>query len=108
MTKRTVHAWQIVQILGISLIFVLGEKHLMDEIIFAFTDVGGVPLTICSIINSHMNRGEEEESPERFFHGTLPTNEIGLDSTSPAIIELFSSNSPIFYCPHAEEYSLAP
>ena len=65
----------------------------MDEIMFAFTDVGGVPLTICSIINSHMNRGQEEEALEQFFRETMPTNEIGLDSTSPAIIESFSSNS---------------
>ena len=89
MTKRTVRAWRIVQILGISLIFVLGEKHLMDEIMLAFTDVGGVPLTICSIIDCFTNRDQEEEAPGQFFHGTLPTNEIGLDSTSPAIIKSF-------------------
>jgi hypothetical protein len=51
-TRSTVRPRRIVQMLGSSLMIVIGEKHRTKERMLALTEVGGVPFTSCSMINS--------------------------------------------------------
>ena len=50
--RSTAHPHRIVQILGSSVMIIIGEKHQTKERMLALTEIGGVPFTSCSMINS--------------------------------------------------------
>ena len=76
--SRTVHAHQIVQILGICLISVPGETCLTIEKMLAFTAVGGVPFTNCSSNISHTNK-DQDGDPFLPFSCILPVKGISIN-----------------------------
>ena len=92
-TSKTVHARQIVQILGNSEIFVVGENVLINETMLELTDDGGVPLTNCSMISSQMKNGHEAFPlpPSR----TLQTSFMG---TASLACSIFVSHSSSWIC----------
>ena len=63
-TRRTERASRIFQTLGSSLILVVGENLRTKALIWSLTKVGGVPLTSCSMISSHIPRLQEDALPQ--------------------------------------------
>ena len=64
MTRRNKRVCRIVQILGSSLILVVGENFWKKSLVLSLTELGGVPLTRCSIISSHITRLQEDAPPQ--------------------------------------------
>ena len=62
-TNKTVQALWMVQMLGSSLILVVGENNFTIATIFELTDVGGVSFTSCSMMSSHIWRSHDDVPP---------------------------------------------